>query len=184
MSSLKTIFESAYADLLKEVTPLDAADNLYPRPRNWGLYQFLPPERDRDDDDIEALAVSYASSFGFAGFTTVSPGVSYMELYGGGVRYNGRFTVSMEDTHPASEDPELAETGIQITGTLAAPTYICLQMNKSDANDCSFVGLASDPEDNGTHWYRVLHTAYLDDSGSPVYLKDRRHDWNLGSPIR
>jgi len=152
--------------------------------RALGSREAAPAQQDAPEDIPRTAAWSPPSSFGFVGFTTVSPGVCYMELHGGSVRYNSKFVVSMAATHAASEDPELAETGIQITGTLAAPTYVCIQMNKVDANVCSFVGLAAEPEDNGTYWYRILHAAYLDDAGTALYLADRRHDWNLGSPIK
>lgn len=99
-----------------------------------------------------------------------------MKVRGGYVKYNSRYSVRIEDTVEATHP--------QITGTKDDPTRVCLQVDKSTGSDCSIVALATEPVDNGTYWYRVLHEAYLNDNGRPVYSWNRLNDWIMGSPIR
>jgi hypothetical protein len=105
MSSLKSIFDGAYADLLKEVTPLDAADNLYPRPRNWGLYQFLPPTREEDEEAVGlAPALEAAWYCTFSDMTiTIKPGD--IELGPDTVIEWGDITNASETVTAADESP-------------------------------------------------------------------------------
>ena len=128
-------------------------------------------------------ASSVPSSFGFRGFEESGVGIVKVKLYGGSVRFSSLFQATMPDTVPASDDPPVVCTHVQITGTLADPTWVCIQVNRLD-NACSFVALAAEPVDSGTYWYRPLHTAYISDAGKGVYVRDRRFDWCMGSPIR
>lgn len=121
------------------------------------------------------VVATVKSSFGFCGFYTLD-GCQYMRLYGGTVRYQGRESLTIADT---IDDPL---THVQITGSLVSPTWVCIKMD-TDTHLVSLCESATEPVDSGSVWYRPLHTAYLTDEGTPVYLMDKRPDWVMGSPI-
>lgn len=129
----------------------------------------------------EESATNGVSSFGFAGFYEYEAGKWSMKLYGGYVNYSRHLHDEVPDT--PDEKPGVSPfSPPQITGTVSAPCVIYLEMNKSD-NSLKYVSMPTEQADSDSYWYYALHTAYLDNAGLPVYVKDRRSDWRMGSPI-
>jgi hypothetical protein len=122
--------------------------------------------RPSDPEDVQPDPET-KSSFGVK-----ETGVSTVTLYSGYINQMGYPNVVVAETEV---------TGV--TGTSAeSPCYITLRVNKTTAA-VTIEALASNPaSDDGTYWNRVLWEAYAVD-GAVTVSKDRRHDWNMGSPL-
>ena len=136
---------------------------------------------------VHANAVtSNPSSFEFLGFFSRGTGATmhwHLKLRGGYVKYLGRAAVKIEDTIDGSAPAYADTTHPEISGgTADEPIRVCLQFSTVD-NTVNVVSQAIEPIDSGTYWFKVLHEAYLDAAGSPVYVRSRLTDWTLGSPI-
>lgn len=126
--------------------------------------ECLEPRKYDPSDDETTESVS---SFGVK-----ETGSGTITLYSGYINQMGYPNVLVDETEV---------TGV--TGTSAEdPCYITLRVNKTDAT-VKIEALADNPiSDDGTHWNRVLWEAYAVD-GAVTVSKDRRHDWNMGSPL-
>lgn len=172
MSSLKTIFESAYADLLKEVTPLDAADNLYPRPRNWGLYQFTPPNREEDEDVVAPLSgILPAWQSTYSDMTvTITPG---------DIEIGSDDVIEWGDIIDHDTGVAIADSPLQKTATDGSPTWhvwvnVNLKVTPRTAelfNGATITALTSSP-DGGEKYYlrqkRICSVTITNDLADPT----------------
>jgi len=123
---------------------------------------------------LNPFALSGGGSSGSQGsFSIKSIDGDTATMRGGRIRWSGRGSFDLTD------GTEVTVTG----GTADSPQYILLQMSKdAGPSDATIVCTSTDLDDDGTYLYRTLHEVYLD--GTKVrYVKDRRGDWNLGSPI-
>ena len=94
-------------------------------------------------------------------------------IYGGTIKFSGRGSAIVpEDTH-------VTVTG----GTKYAPVYICLRMSTTGGpGDWALTCSATDPDDDGTFLFRVLHLAYLSTAGKAVWLR-KANQWVVRSPL-
>lgn len=110
-----------------------------------------------------------ASSFDIKAFL-VDDDPAKVKIRGGYVRYMGHHNTPVDDTD------------VTITGTLSDPTFVALQYD-TQTGEITVVTLATEPDDSGTNWFRVIWEMYLL-SGAAKVKRDRRTDWLMGSPIR
>jgi hypothetical protein len=133
----------------------------------------IPHREDALDMPVRAIAaVTRDSSFMFVAFSQVDD-LWYINLIGGYVRLLGRSNTVVPDS---TDTLEIAG------GSLVTPLRVCLQFDTT-TEAVAFVVLTDEPSDSGTYWYRPLHEVYVPEGENPVYVRDRRTDWLLGSPI-
>lgn len=109
------------------------------------------------------------SSFGFKDISAAT-----IKLYGGTIRWAGRGKKTFPD-----------DCGIEISGgSSVEPGYVSLRIRTDtiDMSDCEIVFTTTYPEDNGSYFFEVLHSAYLDGE-SGKWVRNLRDDIALRSPI-
>lgn len=126
------------------------------------------PKQGTGGDEADAMVESFGikSTDGENGTVT---------LYGGWINHMGRTNIYVDE-------PTYTMTILISGGSSATPSYITLRIKKTDGV-ITIRDLPENPQaDDGTYWNRVLWEAYKV-TGTVTVTKDRRPDWNIGSPL-
>ena len=106
------------------------------------------------------------SSFAFKSSTDTT-----IKIYGGIIAWSGRSLIIVPD------DAE--------SGTIGGPGYVSLKVPSDEASWGTYelVFTSTYPVDAGGFFYKALHQVDLDEDGNAKWVKSRRDDWVLRSPI-
>jgi hypothetical protein len=114
-------------------------------------------------------------------FAYLSTRDDYMMFYGGTVAWSGRPSFVFED---GMYDSVYTGAYVQIAGgTESNPSAVQIRMTAADGPASCILISGAEQFDNGTYFFKTIATAYLNDDGDAVFLRDRRNDWVIGSPI-
>jgi len=99
------------------------------------------------------------------------------DILTGKIKWSGRGTFVLVDDNAANR--------VTITGgTELAPYFVSLRISSANGpHDAILICTATEPEDDGTYFYKTLYEVWLNEEGNAVCGQDRRPDWRLGSPI-
>ena len=101
--------------------------------------------------------------------------VDSLFVYGGRVQQSGKgFKTVQEDG---------VENKVLISGgSKDVPGYVSLRMTLAvGPSSVMLVFTLTEPVDDTTYLFRILHEAYLNSAGNAVWKKSRLSDWNIGA---
>lgn len=127
------------------------------------------------------LVAGFGAGGSSGSFAYLSAKDDYLLFYGGTVTWSGRTPFVFED---GAYDTGYSGAYVQVSGgTEAAPVSIQIRMTASEGPASCVLISGVEQFDNGTYFFKTLGTAYLNDDGDAVFVRDRRNDWHIGSPI-